>query len=147
MATEDSLHKLRADGDPVAREFLDEALKKSGRFPAEVLAGLREPAADSPQWLHSLLDEWVRQGPALPPWANQEQIAAGDRDAQMRAAVRRLPVRDRQLLTLLMASPRPSYRTVSAELRIPAGSIGPTRARCLRRLRHELEDVGIDGSC
>jgi hypothetical protein len=77
MATEDSLHRLRADGDPVARELLDEALKQPGRSAEEVLAGLREPAADSPQWLQSLLGEWVRQGPDLPPWANRERIACG----------------------------------------------------------------------
>ena len=79
MATEDSLRKLRADGDPAARGFLDEGLKQSGHSPAEILAGLREPAADSPQWLHSLLDEWVREGPDLPSWANQERIADGQK--------------------------------------------------------------------
>src|SRR5215471_1198091 len=79
MAIEDSLRKLRADGDPAAREFLDEGLKQSRRSPAEILAGLREPAADSPQWLRSVLDEWVRQGPDLPSWANQDRIAAGQK--------------------------------------------------------------------
>src|SRR5215467_8170141 len=77
MATEDSLRNLRADGDPVAREFLAEALKQPGRSAHEVVAGLREPTADSPQWLNSLLDEWVRQGPELPAWANPQLIACG----------------------------------------------------------------------
>ena len=79
MAIEDSLRTLRADGDPAAREFLDEGLKQSGRSPAEILADLREPVTDSPQWLRSLLDEWVRQGPDLPSWANRERIAAGQK--------------------------------------------------------------------
>jgi len=74
----------------------------------------------------------------------EEEVAAGDRDARMRAALRRLPARDRQLLALLMASRRPSYGKVSAELRMPVGSIGPTRARCLARLRRELEADGVD---
>ena len=31
------------------------------------------------------------------------------------------------------------YREISAALELPVGSIGPTRARALRRLRRELE--------
>jgi RNA polymerase sigma factor (sigma-70 family) len=74
----------------------------------------------------------------------EDEVTAGDRDARVRAAVRRLPARDRQLLVLLMASRRPSYGKVSAELHMPVGSIGPTRARCLERLRRELEADGMD---
>jgi RNA polymerase sigma factor (sigma-70 family) len=74
----------------------------------------------------------------------EEEVTAGDRDARMRAALRRLPARDRHLLALLMTSRRPSYGKVSAELGMPVGSIGPTRARCLERLRRELEADGID---
>ena len=54
------------------------------------------------------------------------------------AAVARLPLRCRQLLRILMASPPPSYAEVAAALDLPVGSIGPTRARCLQRLRQEL---------
>ena len=74
----------------------------------------------------------------------EDEVTAGDRDARVRAAVRRLPARDRQLLVLLMASRRPSYGKVSADLHMPVGSIGPTRARCLERLRRELEADGMD---
>jgi RNA polymerase sigma factor (sigma-70 family) len=41
----------------------------------------------------------------------------------------------RDLLTVLAADPPPSYREVSDRLGIPVGSIGPTRARALGRLR------------
>jgi hypothetical protein len=34
-----------------------------------------------------------------------------------------------------MAEQPPSYRQVSERLGVPIGSIGPTQARCLRRLR------------
>jgi DNA-directed RNA polymerase specialized sigma24 family protein len=37
-----------------------------------------------------------------------------------------------------MASPPPSYAEVAAALDVPIGSVGPTRARCLERLRQEL---------
>ena len=53
-------------------------------------------------------------------------------------AVAQLPLRCRQLLRILMASPPPSYAEVAAALDLPVGSIGPTRARCLQRLRQEL---------
>jgi len=49
-----------------------------------------------------------------------------------------LPARCRELLRLLVASPPPSYLEVAAALDMPVGSIGPTRARCLRRLRDRL---------
>ena len=50
--------------------------------------------------------------------------------------------RCRQLLRILMASPKPGYQEVSAALGIAVGSIGPLRQRCLRRLRARLEARG-----
>ena len=41
----------------------------------------------------------------------------------------------RKLLVLLHAEPRTSYRDIGNILGIPTGSIGPTRARCLAKLR------------
>lgn len=61
------------------------------------------------------------------------------RATALRQALARLPPRCRQLLRVLMASPPPSYAEVAAALDLPVGSIGPTRARCLQRLRRELE--------
>ncbi len=55
-----------------------------------------------------------------------------------------LPARCRELLRLLVASPPPSYLEVAAALDMPVGSIGPTRARCLRRLRDRLAGDGPD---
>lgn len=46
------------------------------------------------------------------------------------------------LLALYFRPDRPSYAEVSAELGMPVGSIGPTRARCLKRLQ---EALGADG--
>jgi RNA polymerase sigma factor (sigma-70 family) len=76
----------------------------------------------------------------------EDQAVARDQDARVRAAFRRLPTRDRRLLAYLMNSPSRSYADASAKLGMPVGSIGPTRARCLDRLRRELVAVGID-SC
>jgi RNA polymerase sigma factor (sigma-70 family) len=74
----------------------------------------------------------------------EDEAAARDRDERVRAAFHRLPIRDRRLLVGLMASPRCSYADLSAGLGMPVGSIGPTRARSLDRLRRELAAVGID---
>lgn len=41
----------------------------------------------------------------------------------------------RNLLVLLHTEPRASYQKVSTTLGMPQGSIGPTRARCLEKLR------------
>lgn len=75
--------------------------------------------------------------------ASQEDAVA-DLDEEMEAAQRRQALREgfrelsRQcqvLLARLMADPPPTYAAVSEQLAIPVGSIGPTRIRCLEKLR------------
>ena len=61
-----------------------------------------------------------------------------DRARTLWRAFGELPERCRQLLRILIASPAPSYAEVAAALSMPIGSIGPTRARCLQRLRKLL---------
>ena len=46
-----------------------------------------------------------------------------------------LPPGCQQLIALLTADPPVSYAEISARLGIPIGSIGPSRSRCLARLR------------
>jgi RNA polymerase sigma factor (sigma-70 family) len=53
----------------------------------------------------------------------------------LHAALRMLPAHQARLLRLLSVEPRPSYAEVGAALDMPVGSIGPTRARALARLR------------
>ncbi len=61
----------------------------------------------------------------------------------LRTALERLEPRDRALLRMLAADPTPSYAEVSAALGIAIGSIGPTRARALTRLRREATRAGL----
>jgi RNA polymerase sigma factor (sigma-70 family) len=49
-----------------------------------------------------------------------------------------LSARCQKLLRVLIATPPPNYAEVAAALDMPLGSIGPTRARCLRHLRERL---------
>jgi hypothetical protein len=46
-------------------------------------------------------------------------------------------------LRVLMASAPQSYADVSAALGMPVGSIGPTRGRCLDRLRALVAKAGL----
>ena len=57
----------------------------------------------------------------------------------VREAMSRLPWRWQRLLEMLMADPPMSYAEISDQLGLPVGSIGPTRGRCLDRLRVLLQ--------
>lgn len=59
------------------------------------------------------------------------------------AAVERLPGRCHLLVRMLLADPPPTYDDISEALDMPVGSIGPTRARCLAKLREDLTAAGI----
>ena len=60
---------------------------------------------------------------------------------RLRLGMDRLDARCRDLLTLLFADDedRPGYDEVARRMAMPAGSIGPTRARCLGKLRQLVE--------
>ncbi len=64
------------------------------------------------------------------------ELLAAERHAALRAALAQLPPSCRDLLALLAADPPLPYAQISARLGIPAGSIGPSRSRCLDKLRH-----------
>ncbi len=66
--------------------------------------------------------------------AGQDLLAA-ERHAALREAFGQLPPGCQQLIALLIEDPALSYAEISARLGIPAGSIGPTRRRCLDKLR------------
>ncbi len=71
-------------------------------------------------------------------------LLTDERDAALWAAFRRLGERCQRLLRVLMAPECPPYAVVAVELGMPVGSIGPTRMRCLTRLRGLLGDTGYD---
>jgi len=70
------------------------------------------------------------------------ELLRGERRSAIATALRRLPARDLVLLRLLTLDPMPSYEEIGAALAMPIGSIGPTRARALERLRRELHRAG-----
>jgi RNA polymerase sigma factor (sigma-70 family) len=79
------------------------------------------------------------------PDTGEEPEAAAVRQARDEAlwqAVGLLSERCQRLLRVLAFVDRPSYTDLSAELGMPVGGIGPTRGRCLEKLRTLL--VGMD---
>lgn len=68
----------------------------------------------------------------------ERRMVAQDESRELWSAFDDLSERCRSLLRVLAVSPLDSYAQVAAALRMPVGSIGPTRARCLDRLRERL---------
>jgi RNA polymerase sigma factor (sigma-70 family) len=114
--------------------------------------GLREPAAVS-GWLATtarryclrLLQSHVRELLLEDPTAGDRgydgqldvDMLAAERREALDASMSRLTDRQRDLMTLLLDEPELSYEEVGQRLGLPIGSIGPTRARSLSRLRRD----------
>lgn len=65
----------------------------------------------------------------------EQELLAAERHAALREAFRDLPPSGQRLILMLIQDPPVSYAEISARQRIPVGSIGPTRSRCLDKLR------------
>ena len=62
-------------------------------------------------------------------------LLEAERHGALLIALAELPERQRALLLLLIEDPPLSYEEISRRLGLPVGSIGPTRARALARIR------------
>lgn len=69
----------------------------------------------------------------------EETVAHWQQLAQVQLGLERLDLRCRNLLQALFADESASYDEVIQRLGMPIGSIGPTRARCLAKLRRLIE--------
>jgi RNA polymerase sigma factor (sigma-70 family) len=67
----------------------------------------------------------------------QAHAESAERRIALLHAIDALPDRQRELMLALLAEPQPSYAEVARALDMPIGSIGPTRARALERLRRD----------
>jgi RNA polymerase sigma factor (sigma-70 family) len=87
------------------------------------------------------LDETATDGNDPP----LEQVQALERQHLVRQALEQMGSPCRELLTALFLDPDPiSYEKLAARLGIPVGSIGPTRARCFKKLEAILLELGVD---
>jgi RNA polymerase sigma factor (sigma-70 family) len=104
----------------------------AGRRLARVRATTAGSADDDP-----VLE--VADGRALP----DEVVLRLEEQHTVRTALAALDERCRTLLTLLFyAEEPPSYAAIAAALGTREGSIGPTRARCLEKLRRLVDLAG-----
>ena len=145
------------------RQDIDDVAQNVWLLLVEHIGSLREAAA-LPGWLatttrHEALrvlrvsrrrdhadlppDDQLPPGPA--DATIEQELIAAERDAALRAAFAELPRRCHELLSLLMSDPPPGYAYIGATLGLPVGSIGPTRARCLDRLRRSPHLIGVLG--
>jgi RNA polymerase sigma factor (sigma-70 family) len=97
--------------------------------------------------LQPIEDDRLRNIGADEPPADRTSLVA-DRNASLWLAFERLSERCQQILRVLVVAPEegpPSYHIAAEALGLPTGSLGPTRMRCLDRLRKFLGDEGISG--
>jgi RNA polymerase sigma factor (sigma-70 family) len=137
----------------LSRDDVDDVGQSVWLLLVEQIGCLRDPAA-LPGWLatttrreclrvlraarrheHACLPPEDRLPPGPDAALVDHELLAAERDAALRAAFAELPRPCHELLSVLLRDPAPSYTDVSAELGMAVGSIGPTRARCLDRLR------------
>jgi RNA polymerase sigma factor (sigma-70 family) len=67
----------------------------------------------------------------------EEELLAAERYTALREALMGLPPCSQRLILLLIEDPPVPYAEISARLGIPVGSIGPSRRRCLDKLRRD----------
>ena len=67
----------------------------------------------------------------------ERELLLTERHAALREAFSRLPPDCQRLIALLVEDPPVPYAQISATLGIPVGSIGPSRGRCLDKLRRD----------
>ncbi len=73
----------------------------------------------------------------------EEILLTLERQQKVREALKQLSPRCQKLIWYLFYAPdEPSYNQISSLLKLPVASIGPNRARCLAKLRVELEETG-----
>ena len=97
-------------------------------------SGRRQRPADQ-EWLTTIPDQAA---------GTEERIVLDEQQRALWRAVGRLSAQCQELLRIVAFIPRPDYQSVSAALGMPVGSIGPTRGRCLDKIRVLLADE-LDG--
>ncbi|GIF78426.1 RNA polymerase sigma factor [Asanoa siamensis] len=127
----------------------------------ERLGTIREPAA-LPGWLattvrheclaqlrtrrrHLLVGDEAGLDTVDEP-AFEELLVTQERHVAVRAAFENLPEHCRRLLSLLFGDPPTPYTEISSSTGTPVGAIGPTRRRCLDKLRSDPALVTVAGA-
>jgi RNA polymerase sigma factor (sigma-70 family) len=88
-----------------------------------------------------LTDEMAEAVPSTQP-APEAEVLRLERDRRIWRAFSKLPSRCQEILRLTVLAGRAEYRVVAEALRMPRGSIGPNRGRCLKTMRELLDIEG-----
>jgi DNA-directed RNA polymerase specialized sigma24 family protein len=70
----------------------------------------------------------------------EAEVVTRDESDLLWSAVGALDQRCQMLLRVVAFADRPDYAGIARDLGMPVGSIGPTRMRCLRKLKALLDD-------
>lgn len=126
----DDASRVRAWLVTTAKRETLRLLERAQRMPlAEAATGADDAGAEDP----------LARVPDPAPLQDAQLSALQEHD-RLRQAVDRLDPRARQFIELLFLQDEPlPYSEIAARLGIPEGSIGPTRARCLAKLRKLME--------
>ena len=77
--------------------------------------------------------------------AAEAEVVRIDEQERLWACVNKLDARCQRLLRIVAFEDRPDYQGIARDLGMPVGSIGPTRGRCLGKLKALLgEGTGVD---
>ena len=79
-------------------------------------------------------DDLIAPGDAAP----ESTVVRASVDDALWTHIAKLPQRCRELLRVIAFADRPDYVALANALGMPVGSIGPTRGRCLGKLRAQL---------
>lgn len=88
--------------------------------------------------------DWLTAVPDPGP-GSEDRVIVDDQQRTLWAAFGKLSPRCQELLRIVAFVPRPDYEAIAGVLGIPRGSIGPTRGRCLAKLRAILPS-DLEGS-
>ncbi len=94
----------------------------------------RERAASSKRSNEEPSDEDLPRAPSA-----EHMAVLTDEQRRLWSVVGEMSERCRRLLAVIAFAPRPDYAALAVDLGIPVGSIGPTRGRCLAKLRARLD--------
>jgi RNA polymerase sigma factor (sigma-70 family) len=70
----------------------------------------------------------------------EDQVLRSETDSRLWEHIAQLSERCQALLRVVAFADRPDYSSVAQALGMPVGSIGPTRGRCLAKLREQLNN-------
>ena len=96
------------------------------------------------RWAEETLTEFDDLRVPSEPHEHADLIEQLEREQLVREAVAGLPARCREIIRLLFYQQPPlPYQDLAKHLGLARGSIGFIRGRCLRRLHHTLEQMGV----